>query len=43
MNFNGVICTSAAGTGRVMAKTSVTAASMSVRAGYVRAYRLGTL
>jgi hypothetical protein len=43
MNFDGIICTSAAGTGRIMARTSVAAASMSVRAGYVRAYKLGAL
>jgi hypothetical protein len=43
MNFEGIVCTSAAGTGRVMARTSVAGSSMSVRAGYVRAYKLGVL
>jgi hypothetical protein len=43
MNFDGIICTSAAGTGRIMARTSVAGASMSVRAGYIRAYKLGAL
>jgi hypothetical protein len=43
MHIRGMVCTSAAGTGQVMAKTSVAGASLSVRAGYLKAYRLGTL
>jgi hypothetical protein len=40
LQINGMINTSAAGTLQLMAKTSVAGASMSVRGGYIRAFRL---
>lgn len=40
MNFRGMIDTSAAGTIQIMAAVSVTAASLSIRGGYIRAYRI---
>jgi hypothetical protein len=43
VKIHGMICTSAAGTAQVMAKTSVAGASMSVRGGYLRAYRIGSI
>lgn len=40
VRFEGMLATSAAGSFQLMAKTSVAGASMSVRGGYIRAYRL---
>lgn len=43
VKIQGMICTSAAGTAQLMAKSSVAGASMSVRGGYLKAYRIGTI
>jgi len=41
MHFEGMLAVSAAGTVQIMGKGSVAGDSMSVRGGYIRAYRIG--
>lgn len=41
MEFKGMLQVSAGGTFQVMAKTSVAGASMSVRGGYIKSYKIG--